>query len=427
MRFASPPGLFDLLPEDGSEKWKSTYLWNHVESLIRTISEQFGFREMRTPILEKQELFQRSVGETSDVVSKEMYLLQDKGGRHLALRPEGTAPAMRAFLEHQLHEKSALHKLFYIGPMFRYERAQAGRYRQHHQWGVEAVGNDSPQQDAEVIDLLWSFYKRLGLKNLSLCINSLGDEKARLEFKAALSAYLKPSFSSLSAESQVRLELNPLRILDSKDERDREILKKAPSILDFLDPNARDHFEELQKLLQLLQIPYQINPFLVRGLDYYNRTVFEVVAGELGAQNSIGGGGRYDGLIRDLGGPSLPAIGFGTGIERIIQTLLQQEAALPSPPRPSLFLAALGEPAKTLTFSLLHDLREKGVSCEMDFSSKKLGKMLQYANTLGAQYVVVIGDEEIQQGKIELKEMATGHKQQLPLDTFSLSFASMNT
>lgn len=416
MKFSIPPGVFDIIPQDDKEPWKSAYLWAFVEETIRKTAQDFGYKEIRTPLFERTELFKRSVGEGSDIVSKEMYTFEDKGGRSLSLRPEGTAPVIRAFVENQLHVKSAIHKLFYIAPMFRYERAQAGRYRQHHQFGAEAIGNGSPEQDAEMIDMLYTLYQRLGLKNLSLNINSIGNAACRQKFKEALKDYLRPQLSSLSQDSQNRFEVNPLRILDSKDPGDQKIVAQAPSILDFLDPECKDHFDKLQKLLEAIGIPYKINPLLVRGLDYYNRTVFEVVAGELGAQNSIGGGGRYDGMIAELGGPALPSIGFGTGIERILQTMINQGVELPQPSHPTLFLIALGDQAKKVCFKLLNTLRRSGVPAEMDFSDKKVGKAMQYADQLQATYVTVIGDDELQNHEIELKEMATGNKLRVTMD-----------
>lgn len=426
MKFSVPPGVFDIIPQDSKEPWKSSHLWAFVEQIIRQTALDFGFLEIRTPLFERTELFQRSVGVGSDIVSKEMYTFDDKGGRSLSLRPEGTAPAIRAFIENQLYVKASIHKLFYIAPMFRYERAQAGRYRQHHQFGVEAIGNATPEQDAEIIDMLYTLYQRLGLQNLSLNLNSIGNTECRTAFKSALKDYLRPHLTSLSQDSQNRFEINPLRILDSKDPQDQKIVANAPSILDFLSSDCRKHFEKLQELLKLLKIPFRISPLLVRGLDYYNRTVFEVVAGELGAQNSIGGGGRYDGMVAELGGPDLPSIGFGTGIERILQTMLNQQVPLPSPPRPTLFIIPLGEAAQQACFSLLHTLRQGGVATEMDFSGKKVGKALQYADQIGATSVAVIGEDELQSGEIELKEMATGHKTRVSLAELPQKFLGIN-
>ena len=417
MKYSIPPGVFDIIPVDDQEQWKSSYLWAYVEKIIRETAKDYGYQEIRTPLFERTELFHRSVGDTSDIVSKEMYTFEDKGGRSLSLRPEGTAPVMRAFVEHQLDRKAPIQKLFYIAPMFRYERSQAGRYRQHHQFGAEAIGNGSPEQDVELIDLLYTLSQRLGLKNLTLHINSIGDQASRLAFRQALKDYLSPYFSRLSPESQTRLEVNPLRILDSKNREDQEIIAQAPSILDFLTDEAKTHFEEVKRLLTLLDIPYQINPLLVRGLDYYNKTVFEVVAGSLGAQNSIGGGGRYDGLLNTLGGADLPSIGFGTGIERILQTLLNQHAPTPEQPHPTVFLAPLGEKAKDTCFSLVHTLRKEGISSQMDFSTKKIGKILQYADQIRATYVIVIGDQEIEKQEVEIKEMKSGQKERVPLSS----------
>jgi histidyl-tRNA synthetase len=250
------------------------------------------------------------------------------------MRPEGTAPAMRAFIEHGLHNQAAVHKLFYMGPMFRYERSQAGRYRQHHQLGAEAIGVASPEQDAEVIDFLYTLYQRLGLQNLQVNINCIGSVECRIAYRTALQEYLRSHLNELSPESQARFETNPLRILDSKDEKDNKITVSAPSILDFLSQEAKEHFEVVKRLLNQLNIPFNVNPKLVRGLDYYNKTVFEVTSGELGAQNSVGGGGRYDGLLKTLGGPDLPAVGFGTGLERIIQAMIKQNVPIPTPPKP---------------------------------------------------------------------------------------------
>lgn len=418
MSMHAPPGVFDILPHDTKEEWRSSYLWHQVEDIIRKITHDYGYKEIRTPLFERTELFQRGVGSTSDIVSKEMYTFIDKGDRSLSLRPEGTAPVIRAFIEHQMHQQSPIHKLFYIGPMFRYERSQAGRYRQHHQFGGEAIGVGSPEQDVEIIDLLHTFYQRLGLQNLQLCLNTIGDPECRQKYRMALQHYLQSYFDKLSPESQARFGTNPLRILDSKNPTDRKILENAPSILDFLNSEASDHFHKVKQLLDQLKIPYTVTPQLVRGLDYYNKTVFEFTAGELGAQNSIGGGGRYDGLMKTLGGPDLPTIGFGAGIERIIQTLLKQGAPVQPPLRPIIYIIPLGDAATSVCFSLLHDLRQNGVSAHMDFSSKKLNKAMQIANQMQAKFVAVVGDEELRTKLVDLKEMSTGETTKAPL--FSL-------
>lgn len=415
MNIKAPPGVFDILPKDVKTSWKESHLWAYVENVIRKAAREYGFQEIRTPVLEKTELFQRGVGETSDIVSKEMYTFEDRGGRSLSLRPEGTAPVIRSYIENSLSHQAPVQKFFYIGPMFRYERAQAGRYRQHHQFGAEVIGTQAPEQDAEVIDLLYTTYRRLGLRNLKVMINTLGDKECRLRFRDALKEYFTKYQDKLSDDSRQRLEKNPLRILDSKSQQDQEFIKNAPSIHEFLSEEVRSHFEQVQKYLAILDIPFEINPHLVRGLDYYNRTVFEVAAEELGAQNSIGGGGRYDSLIKELGGPDQPALGFGTGIERIIQTLLKQEAPTPPPYQPTLYLIPLGDKAKNACFKVLHDLRQNYIDAQMDFTGRKLGKVMGYADQIGAKFVAVVGEQELEDKTVELKNMETGEAVQAPL------------
>ena len=415
MSIKSAPGVFDILPNDPKEPWRASHLWDWVESILRQTSKAYGYQEIRTPIFERTDLFARSVGEQTDIVSKEMYTFEDRGGRSLSLRPEGTAPTIRAYVEHNLQHGSSLQKLFYIGPMFRYERMQAGRYRQFHQYGAEAIGNLSPEQDAEMIDLSYTLYQKLGLKDLSIEVSTLGTLESRQKFRQALQNYLRPSLETLSEASRTRFESNPLRILDSKDPNDKKALLGAPSILDFLDSESQDHFTSVLQLLDQLQIPYVINKDIVRGLDYYNKTVFEIISGELGAQNSVGGGGRYDTLVSQLGGKDTPAIGFATGIERILQVLLKQGARLPSPFAPTLYLIPLGEESKKACFSLLKSLRKNDVWADMDLTGKKLGKAMQCANDLGALYTAVVGERELETKMIVLKEMQTGETTQIPL------------
>lgn len=415
MEYKSPPGTFDILPKDSKEKWHECHLWHHAETIFRQTAAHYGYQEIRTPLLERTELFSRSVGEGTDIVSKEMYTFQDKGGRSLTLRPEGTAPIARAFIEHHLSHESSLQRLFYIGPMFRYDRPQAGRYRQFHQFGAEAIGNSSPEQDVELIDMLVTLYSRLGLDNLTVMLSSIGDTECRKNYRNVLSDYLHKYKDELSEDSRRRLKINPMRVLDSKEQQDREIVKNAPSILDFLNDECRDHFEKVKRLLDALKIPYQINDRIVRGLDYYNRTVYEVTAEELGSQNSVGGGGRYDGLLKTLHGPDLPATGFAVGVERLLQVMLGQNVPLPQPYRPTLFLIPIGDSASTLCFSLLHALRSNGVHALMDFSGRKLNKVMTYANQIGAKFVAVVGDREIETQQVELKDMDTGKTWAAPL------------
>jgi histidyl-tRNA synthetase len=415
MDIKSLPGVFDILPNSPKEQWRNSHLWNYVEAIMRETAHEYGFKEIRTPLIERAELFKRVVGETTDIVSKEMYTFLDRGERLLSLRPEGTASVARAYIEHNLQHESSVQKLFYIGPMFRYERQQAGRYRQHHQLGVEVIGSDAPEQDAELIDLLHTVYERLGLKNLSVRISSLGSKESRGAFREALINYLLPFSNELSEDSKNRILVNPLRVLDSKDPADKKIVAGAPKILDFLSEDDQKHFQNVLKCLDLLEIKYVIDPMIVRGLDYYNRTVFEVVSGELGSQNSVGGGGRYDGLIDMLGGPKVPATGFATGIERIIQVMIKQNESLPEPHTPLLYFIPMGDEAKDFCFKLVHQLREARLPVEMDFSGRKLNKAMQYANQIKAKYVAVIGEQELASNQVDLKEMSTGEKTAVPL------------
>lgn len=418
MEYQIAKGVFDILPEenDPSDKWRESHLWRYVENIAQKTAEDFGFKEIRTPIFERTELFTRSVGEGTDIISKEMYTFKDKGDRLLSLRPEGTASVMRAFAEKKLHTKASCHKLFYLFSMFRYERQQAGRYRQHHQFGVEALGHESSFQDVEVIHLLVSFLARLGIKDFVLKINSIGDKECRDNYRIAFKNYLHPFFKDLSEDSQIRFEINPLRIWDSKNEKDQQILEKAPSILDYLDVSSQKHFQGVLSLLSDLNISYVVDPKLVRGLDYYNKTVFEVTSSALGAQNSLGGGGRYDGLLKKLGGPDLPSCGFGAGIERIIQTMLAQNVNLPCPPFPQIFLIPLGDIAENRGFKIISDLRQKGIPCEIDLSRKKLRNALRTAHELKARFVIILGEEELQSGTLELKEMATGQTKKMSFE-----------
>lgn len=405
MRYGAPKGVFDVLPEDPEEAWRASDRWQYVEEQMRGVACDYGYREIRTPLFERTELFVRGVGEGSDIVTKEMYTFLDKGGRSLTLRPEGTASVMRAFVERHLDQIGSLHKFFYIGPMFRYERPQAGRYRQHHQFGVEAIGVARAEQDVEAIDMLCELYRRLGLKHLTVMVNSVGDPSSRAPYREALMTYLAPRLQELSPDSQTRFAKNVLRILDSKDPSDQNILKEAPSLLKMLNAECTEHFERVCALLGSLKIPYVVTPKLVRGLDYYNKTVFEVVSGELGAQNTVGAGGRYDGLLADLGGPDLPAVGFATGMERILQTMDRQGAHFPSPPHPLVFLIAVGEEGVSFCFDLLCRLRRAGVAAEMDLAKRKLPQAMQLAIRWRATFVLVVGDRELQSGRAQLKNM----------------------
>ena len=409
MKTQIPKGLFDILPTELKEEnqWRLSSHYQHVEQILREVSHDYGFREVRTPIFERTELFTRTVGETSDIVAKEMYTFEDKAGRSMSLRPEGTAPLVRAFIENQMQQLGTDHKFFYIGPYFRYDRPQAGRYRQFHQYGVEAIGDPSPEQDVEIIHMTLEIYRRLGLKNLKLLVNSIGDEETRPAYVSAFKEFLKPHFNDLSEDSQVRFEKNPLRILDTKNEKEQHILKGAPSVLDFLSEEAKGHFSAVLKWLDNLGVPYEVTPSLVRGLDYYNRTVFEVTSSVLGAQNTIGAGGRYDGLFKQLGGPHLPATGFATGLERVLQTMSGQKAPFPEPPAPLVMLVPLGDEEKSCLFEMAAKLRTKGIATDIYLKGKKMNKALAAAEKSGARFSLILGEDEFKRGKIQLKTMAT--------------------
>lgn len=411
-----PKGTFDILPYGTDEAWRLSDLWQYVEEMIRNIASEYGYREIRTPIYERTDLFDRGVGETSDIVSKEMFTFEDKGGRMMSLRPEGTSSVMRAFIENNLANIGPVHKFFYIGPMFRYERPQSGRYRQHQQFGIEAIGIPGPEQDAEVIDILCELYKRLGLKNLKVHLNTVGDIESRNHFREALLTYLKPYYNELSKDSQVRFEKNPFRILDSKDPKDREILKGAPSILNHLTPDARHHFQELCRLLDLIQISYTIDDKIVRGLDYYNKTVFEVLTEDLGAQNTLGGGGRFDGLISTFGGPDLPAVGFATGLERVLQTLVAQKLPYPKLGRPFVYFIPHGDEAREKCFSLVTLCRREKISADIELNAKKMQTAFQNATRLEASFCAIIGTEELRKGRLQLKNLQTRQQQEVDLD-----------
>jgi len=409
MEYAIPKGVFDILPKEPNleDIWRSSDRWLYLENVIRQTAHDYGFKEIRTPIFERTELFVRGVGESSDIVTKEMYTFLDRGERSMTLRPEGTAPVIRSFVENKLYSQGSVHKFYYFGPMFRYERPQAGRYRQHHQFGVEAIGVGKPEQDVELIDMVCEIYRRLGLKNLNVMLNSVGDSSSRTSYKEALAQYLQPHFEQLSADSKVRFSKNILRILDSKDPGDQQLLKNAPSILDFLTPESQEHFSTVQTLLKKIGQPFQVNAKLVRGLDYYSKTVFEITSGELGAQNSLGGGGRYDGLIRTLGGPDLPSVGYATGLERILQTMTKQQVPFPTPPHPFVFLIPLGEKSMEYCFETLCVLRRNRVPADIDLSGKKVQHGLSLADQQNANYAIVIGDEELASKTAQLKEMKT--------------------
>ncbi len=390
-------GFKDLLPGE-IEKWQ------YVEAEARRVFGLFGFSEFRIPILERTELFTRSIGEATDIVGKEMYTFRDRDGDSLTLRPEATASLMRAHLEHGLYVKEPVAKYYFIGPMFRYERPQKGRYRQFHQIDAEIFGVQEAWADAELLAMLVHYLRGLGLKKLDLQINSLGCPECRSPYKGEVRNFLQSKREALCEDCQRRLETNPLRIFDCKKETCQALLADAPVVLDYLCPDCREHFEKVQTLLKDLGLPYTLNPRMVRGLDYYTRTAFEVVAGDLGAQNAVTGGGRYDGLAEELGGPPIPGIGFAIGVERLV-LILSDQADLYR--RPEVFLAALGEEARRRGFSLAQEFRDRGIWVETDYEGKSLKSQMRKADRLKSRYVLILGEEELKANQAILRNMET--------------------
>jgi histidyl-tRNA synthetase len=404
--YKKPKGTQDFLPGT-VEKWQ------YVEAKARDICRRFNYKEIRTPIFEQTELFQRGVGETTDIVAKEMYTFLDKSARSMTLRPEGTAGVVRAYVENKLYGEPDVTKLYYIGPMFRYEQPQAGRYRQLHQFGIEAFGSADPAIDAEVIALGYLFYKELGLKDVVVELNSVGNAPSRAVYREKLQAYLKPMLPSLCKDCQERYERNPLRILDCK--VDQEKFADAPSIIDSLDDECRSHFETVQSLLTRMGIEYRLNHRLVRGLDYYTHTAFEFKAGGIGAIDTIGGGGRYNGLVGAIGGPDQPGVGLGLGLERALLVLEAQGIELPVSEPLDVYLISLGEQAERETVKLLFELREAGLRADRDYQGRKLKAQLKSADRLGAKFAAILGDDELAQGVITLKNLASGEQETVAL------------
>jgi len=393
----SVKGLKDILPHQSSQ-------WQHIETVARTLATQFGFSEIRIPIFEFTELYARSIGGTTDIVEKEMYTFPDRDGSSLTLRPEGTAGVVRAVLEHNLLDSPTSRKLFYFGPMFRHERPQAGRYRQFHQFGVEALGTDHPLIDVEVIALLWQFFSLLGLKDLTLHINSIGTLDDRGDYIQRLKKFLTPLLPDLCGNCQRRYSTNPLRILDCKVPICQETTKEAPVLIDDLSEDSRIHFTDVLDGLTALEIPYSINHRLVRGLDYYSRTTFEITSPHLGAQSTIGAGGRYDGLFQALQGPPTPAIGFAVGLERVILLLTEHHSINPVP---LFFIAGFGAVGKSRAFKLLHELRQSGIRADTDHKANTLKALLRSADKLGAEYSIILGDDEANSETVLLRNMQT--------------------
>jgi histidyl-tRNA synthetase len=408
MEIRAVRGVKDILPGE-VEKWQ------YVERIARQVFERYGYAEIKVPIFEPTSLFSRSIGETTDIVEKEMYSFEDQGGEKLTLRPEATAGICRAYIEHKLHQQPGFVKFYCIGPMFRYERPQAGRFRQFYQIDVEAIGEASPVVDAEVLTMLMTFLHQLGLEKLSLHLNSLGDAACRPRYREELKDYIRRHLDQLCAECQGRFERNPLRVLDCKKEVCRSVMREAPQTMAFLCDPCRQHFETMADLLAGVGITYVLDPKLVRGLDYYTRTTFEVIAEGLGAQNSVTGGGRYDGLIEEIGGPPTPGIGFAIGYERLVTVLEHHGLKIPEA-RPQVFVAPLGGAALRTGFVLVEQLREAGFRAEMGYDEKSLRSQLRRANKLGAAFAVMLGERELAAGKVALKAMQGGEQEEVSLD-----------
>jgi histidyl-tRNA synthetase len=404
-RYKALKGMKDIMPPD-------IHIWQDVEKKAREVFASYGFLEIRTPIVESTSVFTRSIGEGTDIVEKEMYTFEDKGGRSITLRPEGTASVVRSYTENHLYNLPSPQKFYYAGPMFRYERPQSGRFRQFYQIGVEAFGSARPEMDAEVISMLNRLLRGIGLEAPHFQVNSIGCEKCRPGFKEALLAFFAGGLDDLCPDCRRRYEQNPLRILDCKVDRCKEIRKGAPRVVDYLDEDCRSHFERLLALLKMLGIPHSVNPEMVRGLDYYTRTTFEVTSENLGAQNAVAAGGRYDRLVKEFGGPETPAIGFALGMERIVELL--KTSVKYDLPSPEVFIAALGERAGDEGVRIADDLREKGLWAELGDGTSSLKSQMRRADRLSAKYVFVIGDDEIQSGTVgwkRLSDSATGRIQ----------------
>lgn len=400
-------GTHDILPEE-------VYKWDYMEGVIRDVCARYGYKEIRTPIIEATELFQRGIGDTTDVVTKEMYTFTDRGNRSVTLRPENTASAVRAYLEHKMYGDQQVHKMFYIGSMFRYDRPQAGRYREFHQFGLEVLGASSPLADAEVIAMACEIFHRLGLKDLDLHLNSIGDKNCRPAYRQKLIEFFEGKKDQLCDDCRERLYKNPLRILDCKEEGCKTASIGAPEITDYLCDDCHKKFEAVKHYLDGLGISYTVDPRLVRGLDYYTNTAFEIQYPPLGAQSAVCGGGRYDGLVEEIGGPSTPGIGFAIGLERLLLALEMQNL-IPAPKaQKRVYIAALGEDAVAEGFKIQEELRGLGVLTDMDLQGRSLKGQMKQAGKLDSQFTVIIGSNELEKGAAAVRNMADGTQKDIP-------------
>lgn len=403
-----PKGTKDVLPGD-------SYKWQFIEKTARDVAKSFGAKEIRTPTFEHTEVFLRGVGQTTDIVNKEMYTFMDKGARSITLKPEGTAGVARSFVENGMHSGVLPAKLFYITQCFRYERPQAGRLREFHQFGVEFLGSTNPNIDAETILLAKTFLDKVGIKNITLFINNIGCKECRAKYKQVLREYLLSNIDDMCELCKDRLDKNPLRILDCKNDNCKKINQKAPVILDYLCDECKEHFESVQKLLSIAGVEYKINPYIVRGLDYYNKTVFEFVSDNIGAQGTVCGGGRYDGLIAELGGNDVAGIGFAVGIERILMLLENLGAEIPNDSEIEYYVAPMGQKESEKAFEIVSLLRQKGISADFDHMDRSIKAQFKYADKIGAKKVIVIGSNELEKGIFKVKEMSTGNEEYLTI------------
>jgi histidyl-tRNA synthetase len=406
MKYSALKGVHDIFPPD-------IHIWQKIEGVARDIFSASGFQELRAPIIESTDVFVRSIGETTDIVEKEMYTFTDKGGRRITLRPEGTAPVVRCYVENHLYNLPSPQKFFYSGPMFRYERPQAGRFRQFFQTGAEAFGVRDPKMDAEILSMLRLFFERLGLEGLNFEVNSIGCEKCRPDYRKALIDFFAGRIDGLCPDCKRRYEQNPLRILDCKVDSCIKLREGAPHVTDFLCGECREHFDAFLSFLKLLNITHLINPNMVRGLDYYTKTTFEVTCEHLGAQNAVAAGGRYDGLVEDFGGPPTPAIGFAIGMERLV-TLLKS-CSTDSIPTPSVFIAAIGASAEREGLLIADRLREKGIWAEIGYAGNSLKSQLRRADRLSSKHVLIIGDDEMAAGRLKWKRLSDGSQGEVPI------------
>ncbi len=409
LQFKAPKGTTDILPDVARR-------WQYLERKAAELFSLYGYEPIITPVFEHTEIFQRSIGMSTDIVQKEMYTFMDKGGRSLTLRPEGTAPVIRAYVEHNMNLLPQPVKLYYTGPMFRYERPQAGRYRQFWQLGIEAIGSDDPAIDAETILLMINYFKSVGLKELTLYINSMGCDKDRPAYIRLLKDYAGENREKLCKDCRKRIDLNPLRLFDCKEESCQLVMQDAPKMIDYLDEACKEHFNKVRQYLDMQSIVYIIKPELVRGLDYYTKTAFEVVSPLLGAQNAIGGGGRYNKLVEEFGGPPTPGIGFAIGTERLSIAVDKEGAFVSTDSKMDVFIAIADEAAKSAAINLLFALREAKISADIDYMGRSLKGQLKYADKRGFKYTVFLGSRELESGKVAIKNMETGEQIEVPLN-----------